>query len=488
MKIKKTTTATGLTFLMLLLLLLTKTGCRKADNENKVVIDNLIVEKFFRNSSTVDPIVQKVVTELKKNKQNNGLIEKLVKNNGYAIWEKSFSKIKKDKNIFGRTTSSANDTIVIIPFAQENTSTVSAYIEAHISDSLRMSLYQSNQYKNYSNGVLNSSVNNAEKFAYEFMLLEKKVFNHTKFKILDSNLFKNAFSLNNVASNQFRYLKINITSTTSNRTPDDDGDAQQNPCVEIWYDPDGDDDPCDCSGNEYFDHYEGDCGGGGGFIGGFGYGFGDYGNWYSGGQIGGGGSGNGGSNSGTTPPGWLAVDAISNPTLAALANSINQILETGDSYVFDNAIPTNNALTFNSVAEFKTFLNSNVTNTSFDLTTPSIVSPSGDEKTENAKVVLITFPAKGGVDIDVKLEKDATSNKWTVSNVTSSDYGYTFAWSWEHKDYTKSTSGNEITVIVKGYVKYNVFLEGIGTLYKSERKYQIKIDATTGKITSISQI
>ena len=140
MKIKKTTTATGLTFLMLLLLLLTKTGCRKADNENKVVIDNLIVEKFFRNSSTVDPIVQKVVTELKKNKQNNGLIEKLVKNNGYAIWEKSFSKIKKDKNIFGRTTSSANDTIVIIPFAQENTSTVSAYIEAHISDSLRMSL------------------------------------------------------------------------------------------------------------------------------------------------------------------------------------------------------------------------------------------------------------------------------------------------------------------------------------------------------------
>ena len=98
----------------------------------------------------------------RKNKQNNGLIEKLVKNNGYAIWEKSFSKIKKDKNIFGRTTSSANDTIVIIPFAQENTSTVSAYIEAHISDSLRMSLYQSNQYKNYSNGVLNSSVNNAE--------------------------------------------------------------------------------------------------------------------------------------------------------------------------------------------------------------------------------------------------------------------------------------------------------------------------------------
>lgn len=333
MKFRKKTTATGLTFLMLLVLLLTKTSCRKTDYENKVIRDNQIVEKFFQKSSTADPIVQKVIAELKKVADKNDLIENLVKNNGYALWDKGFSKIKKDKkNILGRNASGTNDTIVIIPFAQENTSTVSAYIEAHISDSLRMSLYQSNQYINYSNGILNSSVNNAEKFAYEFMLLEKRVFNHTRFKIIDSNLFKNAFGTNNIASNQFRYLNINSISTTANKNPDDDEDTQQNPCIEIWYDPDGDADPCDCSGNEYFDHYEGDCGGGGGYIGGFGYGFGDYGNWYIGGQTGGGSNGNGGGNSGT-PPGWLAVDGSgNNPPSGGSSSSYSNNNRTDSDY------------------------------------------------------------------------------------------------------------------------------------------------------------
>lgn len=127
MKFRKKTTATGLTFLMLLVLLLTKTSCRKTDYENKVIRDNQIVEKFFQKSSTADPIVQKVIAELKKVADKNDLIENLVKNNGYALWDKGFSKIKKDKkNILGRNASGTNDTIVIIPFAQENTSTVSA--------------------------------------------------------------------------------------------------------------------------------------------------------------------------------------------------------------------------------------------------------------------------------------------------------------------------------------------------------------------------
>lgn len=446
-------------------------------------------EKFFQNSQTVDIAIKKVIQQLNKTKNENPeLFERLIDKVGYPRWDKTYSKKIKQHN--ARVSNSSNDTIVIIPFTQ-NTNLVTGYIEALINDTIQLGLQQRSNYKNYDYGRLSPEIKNAEKFAYEFMLLEKRVFSHKRFKVVDSLLFKTAFSNNNTSNKkQFIFVNLNnknnISGRTTGDTVDDDVNISTNPCVEIWFDPDGDEDPCDCSGNEYFDHYEGDCGGGGTYIGDFGNGFGDY----TGGVDPGIGGGSGGDNGGSindTPSDFLAVDEQENPELATLANNLIRILKPEDTYYFDNTISVSSSLSFNTVSEFKDYLNTTSLNITYDLTTPPTINSVGDSKIENVKVVLITFPIRGGIDIDVKSEKDVTG-KWNVINVTSSDFGNTFAWSWEQKEFSQSTSGNEITIIVKGYVKYNVFLEGIGTVYKKSYNFKIVVDKTTGKITSIVKI
>lgn len=234
-------------------------------------------EKFFQNSQTNDVAIQKVIQKLTKIRaENPDLLEKLINKVGYPRWDKTFSKNGKQNN--ARVNNGSNDTIVIIPFTL-NTNLVTAYIEALINDTIQLGLQQRANYKNYPYGRLSPEIKNAEKFAYEFMLLEKRVFGHKRFKVVDTLLFKTAFSNINLNKNQFVFINLNKSNNISGRTTgdtvDDDVDVSLNPCVEIWFDPDGDEDPCDCSGNEYFHHYEGDCGGGAYFVG-FGNGFGDY--------------------------------------------------------------------------------------------------------------------------------------------------------------------------------------------------------------------
>jgi hypothetical protein len=284
--------------LLLSVITFTKMSCKKTDTQQpqETIDGKLIVEKFFRNTDNLEPSVQRVVNELKnKQAKNAKFIENLVAKNGYAVWNKTVSKVKGSSSKLARNATNSNDTLVIIPLVQDSANNVGAYIEAHVTDSVQMGLHQKANYKNYAYGVINASVNNAEKFAYEFMILDKRVFNHTKFKILDSSLFKHAYNTNTGSSTtkQFRYLKINSTSTNASGRLLFAEDDEEDPCLEIWYNPNGD--QCNCDGDEYFDHYEGNCDdGGGGGDGGFGWGFGGGGGFGDGSGLGTGGGGTGG--------------------------------------------------------------------------------------------------------------------------------------------------------------------------------------------------
>jgi hypothetical protein len=287
--------------LLLSVIAFTKMSCKKTDTQQQETIDNkLIVEKFFKNSDNVNSSVQRVVNELKaKQATNSKFIENLVAKNGYAVWNKTVTKVKGSNLNFAKNSTNSNDTLVIIPLVQDSATTVGAYIEAHLTDSVQMGLHQKANYKNYAYGVIDASVNNAEKFAYEFMILDKRVFNHTKFKILDSLLFKHAFNSNTTSTTkQFMYLKINPINTNANGKLLFAASDEEDPCLEIWYNPNGD--GCNCDGDEYFDHYEGNCdtGGGGDDGGGFGWGFGGGGGFGDGGGLGTGGGGTGGGTGG----------------------------------------------------------------------------------------------------------------------------------------------------------------------------------------------
>jgi hypothetical protein len=85
------------------------------------------------------------------------------------------------------------------------------------------------------------------------------------------------------------------------------------------------------------------------------------------------------------------------------------------------------------------------------------------------------------------------SGKYSVKEITSSEYGITFVWSFSLTTYSSiilkpTTNPNDITVDVYGTENYNIFIDGIGTVYKDPVHYQMIINALTGEMTSLKQI
>lgn len=165
-----------------------------------------------------------------------------------------------------------------------------------------------------------------------------------------------------------------------------------------------------------------------------------------------------------------------------LSIQLNSILEPGDSFSFDGTLNPAQSLNFSSVLEFQNYLSTNASGQQADLTSPSLIIDQ-NSKIEHAKFNL-TFI--GGVDVSAKLEK--LSQLWTLVDVTSSEYGVTFAWSWNQSNFSQTYNNNEIIFFIEGYVNYNVIIENLGTVYKQFYKFQVKIDRTTGKITSLVKL
>jgi hypothetical protein len=193
---------------------------------------------------------------------------------------------------------------------------------------------------------------------------------------------------------------------------------------------------------------------------------------YPDGPIGGGGGDGGGNPGGGNTP------------QAILANKLDLILEDGDSYEFNSSVNSN--LTFNSVVEFKNYLNSNKELSNINLEIPETVI-SEQTKVVHAKFNLVFI---GGVAVDVQLTKD-TNNIWQFSSVTSDTYGVTLAWSWTHNPLYGLSYNNSINYLyltVGGTANYNIVVESFGTVYKQRMEFKIVINQTTGKIVQISRL
>jgi hypothetical protein len=179
---------------------------------------------------------------------------------GFPLWDKVL--VRYD------ATARGSDTILLVPLVPDGSTRVHAVIELRMSDQVVMRVFGAADYKNYPHGLLAGSSATAERFAVEFMKIEKLVFGYRQFVLRDDSLLK----LNRPQA-AGRYLKLNLIPVADSAAlvlaP---GDCYE---VEIWYDPDGNSDPGHCSGNEYFTgetYLEGNCGSGsgGGYPGGFG--------------------------------------------------------------------------------------------------------------------------------------------------------------------------------------------------------------------------
>lgn len=139
----------------------------------------------------------------------------------------------------------------------------------------------------------------------------------------------------------------------------------------------------------------------------------------------------------------------------------------------------NNSININSLQNLNNQL-INKNNVTFE---DAVLQDNGSEKVVSARVKR-TGIWGSGEEVRIKLKKN--NNLWAFDSVTSSELGLTLGtWTFTQIDYTQNTSGNVLTVEVTGYENYNLFLEGIGTIYKDKVMIRVKINATTGNIFSI---
>ena len=87
----------------------------------------------------------------------------------------------------------------------------------------------------------------------------------------------------------------------------------------------------------------------------------------------------------------------------------------------------------------------------------------------------------GGVIFYVKQK---ITPEYEVLEVTSSDWGVTFSFSWEQSSYDSNTKDELTTINIYGKLKYNIFIEGIETVYTELKHFQVVVNNKTGKEVS----
>jgi hypothetical protein len=481
---RKSILQTFSTLPVILFLALALSGCQKEDKTLAREVNHWECT-FFGEADQRIPIIGKVVSAIKRDSLMLQQLSKALSHTDYKpLWNKAV--VKAGRRGGATTTTAGNipssDTILLIPLSHAGQLHVSGYIEASITDTVLLGLHFDKQYRHYRYGKLSSDRNNAEKFAIEFMLLDQHVFGQNRFAIKDEQLFRQDANPQQNLSDTHHFLVVDLQhySGTAIST------SNNNDCyeVEIWVDPDGDADPNDNSGNEYFTgetYWVGDCGTDA--IGGFGFGFGPTGiGW---GDSGGGNpvpdpgaGGSGGSDTG----GWLGLGNVG--TYQTVSYQLDQFLQPEDSYYFINHGSIDTVQFFSTVSGFKNYLDAINLNTTFSITPDSTATNVNNNKIETAKVIL--FPLMG-IEIDVELQKDSTG-LWNLKEVTSDEYGITITFGWEQKRFQQTVTGNEIVIDVTGVLKYNLFLEGIGTVYQQKKTYRLKVSRQSGKITAISAL
>lgn len=475
--------------LLFIAIFLAATACQKTEKiqHDKIKSTNLLEDKFFNSHRTANPNEKIIIEFIKRKNDKDDFVEKAIKQIGYPLWDKVLTIKKADKRNSARGSEQDSLSVFYIPFVRDRQHYVNASLVVSTQkNDTTLTFVCDWQYKNKVHGSTNSDTT-AERIALFFMTMDNHTFGYNEFNLTDTRLFPKAKHRN---GNGKKFGFLNNSSSSQRQF-----NRLENYEICIDYYVCGDPDWCAAHGGCDYGHCaaeegeEGYCylestnceeiwiptGGGSGGSG------------NSGGGEGGGSGGGGGTEipecedpDAECGPGW---DPSGGSGLyEVVANQLNSILAPDDYFYFVSNLNPNQSLIFTHVTDFQNYLNENENNYLIDLTgSPTIINQ--DERIEYGK---ISFGFGGGVEVGVKVTK--TGNLWSVIEVTSTDYGLTLSWSWQHDHYAQSTNGNEITIDVYGYIKYNIFVEGIGTVYKSKRHYRLKVDKTTGKITSISKI
>ncbi|TGD56762.1 hypothetical protein [Flavobacterium humi] len=166
--------------------------------------------------------------------------------------------------------------------------------------------------------------------------------------------------------------------------------------------------------------------------------------------------------------------------LIKFKKSIFQFLISHPDYDFeiDNSLTAQNSLNLDSMNEFESFLDScEEESTNFEYIQ--------NQSQKTAKVKLAMVGPLGGINFNIIQN---ISPSYSVENVTSTCYGFTLAFSWAQTGFDKAIVNNNAIINVYGDINYNVFMEGLGTVWTQPKQIRVKTNTTNGQIISATTI
>ncbi|HEX4877269.1 MAG TPA: hypothetical protein VFV31_11405, partial [Chitinophagaceae bacterium] len=169
--------------------------CRKMDysppKPNDPALIN-VTDKFFNSHRSNDPTEKALIDYLKRVNEKENFVETTVNLIGFPRWDKILTP--SFPRYVGRTESDSSAITYYIPFVRDSQNYVNASMAIRTTPSDTTFSYLCDwQYTEMQNNTA-SNQDTAEYFAIFFMTLDKNVFGHNRFTIVDKNLFKNGNS------------------------------------------------------------------------------------------------------------------------------------------------------------------------------------------------------------------------------------------------------------------------------------------------------
>ena len=152
---------------------------------------------------------------------------------------------------------------------------------------------------------------------------------------------------------------------------------------------------------------------------------------------------------------------------------INLAMENNSSFSFDSSLNSTNSLNFNSVDEFKDYLNAQQGVGSSPVITYEDLQTG--EKIANATIEIL-----GPFDMNITIKQ--MLNPFEVKSVKSNFVGVTFAQGWDQTDYSVNIRNEIATIDIYGTHSVFVFIQGIGTVYSQNESYRVKVNTVSGSI------
>ncbi|MBL0200692.1 MAG: hypothetical protein IPP81_11275 [Chitinophagaceae bacterium] len=179
-------------FLLLSVLVLTY-SCKKMDYFDVAKVN--ITERFFELPKNADPILKRIVEDLKQKNSLHPFVEQFVKNEGLPVWKYAKITIKRN-HTYNVINTEGTDTLVSVPIVPDGDAYVKDVLKVKINTEVLYKLFMGEQYA--SNGFdkdPNRTAPNAEDIVKQIMAFEKEMYYSSDstviYHIKDNRLFDN---------------------------------------------------------------------------------------------------------------------------------------------------------------------------------------------------------------------------------------------------------------------------------------------------------